>query len=203
METQWNAKIWQDGKNAITLPVSQRPSVMTAMTVGNAVYFSSSIKGQPYKIQGDKKLTKNGHSFIYEFADPTSDVVLALNQCQLGLSQHRADTTVDGQHRTRAACGEPMVYLQWTKDPNKEAVGPEGMRIATYGRPGAKDTPQGMPPCNTPPANDDSMHWGGASWGCFEFLHAHGITAVDAPATILDSPQPDIPNTHTTQIAIC
>jgi len=64
---------------AQNIPVQNQPSVMSALGIGNEIYFSSSIKC------GD---------FVYEYTDQTAAVTAALTKCQVRLQNTVQYTTL-------------------------------------------------------------------------------------------------------------
>ncbi|KAF2738246.1 hypothetical protein EJ04DRAFT_573957 [Polyplosphaeria fusca] len=108
---------WQMMNKFLESPTSdivkwwQRPHVMTALTLGNEVYLSSSLKGGP---------------FVYFANDPENPVYKELNECQLRLTRDNPDVEEGTKHQKDASCGEIMAlysyFTEYSGDRAKERL---------------------------------------------------------------------------------
>lgn len=149
---------------------SKRPFTMSAMAVGNLVYFSSSMKGTNY-------VQNSGAS---------SDITIALQMCQAGLqAQAEPGVQVSAIHRNKASCGEVGCLLYQSRDTAAQVPGfnPDKRTIVAYGGP-KPDNGMQMPCCGSPvvPGFDPS------SWGCYQFMQSQNVDMPDITSETLELP---------------
>ncbi|KAI9678745.1 MAG: hypothetical protein M1817_005802 [Caeruleum heppii] len=135
---QAHDEMWADFENWKEVLGKQkrewRPTVMAAMSVGKKIYFSSSLRG--------------ARGMLYEFekrGEPKSDILFALERCQLAL-QNTIGSDTEERHRTHGACGEIMARHQWYRDPDRQET--DKVRMTAWGR-SVRDSGEGffMEPC--------------------------------------------------------
>ncbi len=151
------------------------PYTMSAMAVGNLVYFSSSMKGTNY-IQN---------------AGQNSEVSIGLQKCQAGLqAQAQPGVQISATHRNKASCGEVGCLLYQSRDTATQIPGfnAEKRVIVAYGGPKGSDGNQ-MPCCGSPvvPGYDPT------SWGCYQFMQSQSVNMPDTTTAPLELP-PDEPS---------
>ena len=151
------------------------PYTMSAMAVGNLVYFSSSMKMVNY-IQN---------------AGQNSEIAIELQKCQAGLqAQAAAGVQISATHRNKASCGEVGCLLYQSRDTATQIPGfnAEKRVIVAYGGPKGSNGNQ-MPCCGSPvvPGNDPT------SWGCYQFMQSQTVNMLDTTTDPLVLP-PDEPS---------
>lgn len=151
----------------------QAPYTMSAMAVGNLVYFSSSMKGTHY-ILG---------------LSEDDDISLALQKCQSGLQAQAGEgVAIQPTHRAKARCGEVGCLLYQARDQEKmiPRFNPNKRVIVAYGGNKGAETGNQMPCCGSPAvpgSNNDPT-----SWGCYHFMQSQGVLMLDTTADTLSLP---------------
>ena len=157
----------------------RRPNVMSALAIGNLVYFASSLKGSHF------------------IMDPSrSDTVIAkkLRACQAGLQVDREKQLGGAQvsiHKNKAQCGEILaLHLQETDaHPGKPDLTTSSKKIVAYG--GSQiEVAVPMACCgDTQPGHAVDL----TSWGCKQFMQFQNVgifPAIDKDTLVLPPIEP-------------
>ena len=164
----------------------RRPSVMTALRVGEQIYLASSIKGDYsfiYEYNKNGKNGKNGNGEIRNSVPSEIKDALEEAKCEAG-GENPARTNV--QHKHDASCGELMAsYTYLLKNSNRELrhKQPKPQIIAWLYREGQNED-KAWDPCG-----DEQ------GWGCDLFCSQMGFKTISASTKEADT----FPKITTTQ----
>ena len=139
------------------LPSRSQPFTISAMAVGNEIWFSSPVKGPAFIYNTRARNTIN------ELV--ASEVSLALQRCQV--ESHDGETG----HRTGAACGEVLCAQQWCSTYKDRDLATQNARVVSFGKfyQAADDSDVGIvDPCDGGPTE-----WGCRTW--LEKVNVRGI----------------------------
>ena len=123
------------------------PSAMIGLSIGNEVYFASSIRSKSRQIVYEKATWQGGDGTINPpLPQRFKAVTDALESCT---DENRK------QHGNQASCGEIMSTILWMADHPNENPGDHKPKVAAYNKNGY------LFPCSSEP---DAVKWGCAQW---------------------------------------
>ena len=111
--------------DSLAIPKKRRPTVMTAMAVGNSVYFASSAKSGDVPFVYTARAQDGGTGGTKP--NVPSMLAKALTDCS---------TNTNPQHKNNANCGEIMTAMMWLKSNPGQDLSTSGARILSYKRTG-------------------------------------------------------------------
>ncbi|KAJ6138143.1 hypothetical protein N7471_004629 [Penicillium samsonianum] len=163
---------------AISLSKKQndnRPSAMIGLSIGNEVYFASSVTGPKQFIYHQVSWKGGDGTLNPDLSADFKEVTDALKECA------EKSTTGRPQHGNNANCGEIMSTLLWMVDHEGKSPRDHSPKIAAYNEKGY------LKPCSSDP--------GDVKWGCAQWTQIMGLEVVQNIANLNleahDFPKPE------------